>query len=81
MAATPSMKNRDGDSAFHIFAMFDEENEAKVDRPIGAIDHDGWGYITYGPHYDNYDASTQLVVVQLCRCCKQLRQYRECYKI
>ena len=32
--------------------MFDDENKAKVRRPIGAIDHDGWTYITYGPHDD-----------------------------
>ena len=36
--------------------LFDDENRAKVRRPIGAIDHDGWGYITYGPHYDMMQA-------------------------
>ena len=56
MAATPSMKNRDNNHNFHYFFMFDDENEAKVSRPIGAIDHDGWAYITYGPHYDPVQA-------------------------
>ena len=56
MAATPSMPIRDTKSDFHCFFMFDDENEAKVRRPIGAIDHDGWAYITYGPHYDPVQA-------------------------
>ena len=56
MAATPSMKNRDTTRDFHYFFMFDDENEAKVSRSIGAIDHDGWAYITYGPHYDPVQA-------------------------
>ena len=29
--------------------LFDDENRAKVRRPIGTIDHDGWTYVTYGP--------------------------------
>ena len=56
MAATPSMPIRDTRSDtrsdFRPLVMFDDENRAKVRRPIGAIDHDGWTYITYGPHDD-----------------------------
>ena len=50
MAATPSMPIRDSQSDFRPLFMFDDENRANVRRPIGAIDHDGWTYVTYGPH-------------------------------
>ena len=33
--------------------MWDDEKP----KPVGAIDHDGWGYIYYGPEY-NYLAAT-----------------------
>ena len=33
--------------------MWDDEKP----KPVGAIDHDGWGYIYYGPAYD-YLAAT-----------------------
>jgi len=46
------MPIRDTESDFRPLFMFDDENWAKVRRPIGAIDHDGWTYITYGPHDD-----------------------------
>ena len=32
--------------------MWDDEKP----KPMGAIDHDGWSYIYYGPHYD-YNAA------------------------
>jgi hypothetical protein len=32
--------------------MWDDEKP----KPIGAIDHDGWTYVYYGPHYDRLAA-------------------------
>ena len=49
MAATPSMSIRDTERDRRPLYLFDDENRAKVRRPIGAIDHDGWTYVTYGP--------------------------------
>ena len=37
--------------------MWDDEKP----KPIGAIDHDGWSYIYYGPHID-YQAAFNLTV-------------------
>ena len=49
MATTPSMKITDTESDRRSLYLFDDENRAKVRRPIGTIDHDGWTYVTYGP--------------------------------
>ena len=49
MAATPSMPITDTERDRRPLYLFDDENRAKVRRPIGAIDHDGWTYVTYGP--------------------------------
>ena len=48
-AASMSMKINDTESDRRPLYLFDDENRAKVRRPIGTIDHDGWTYITYGP--------------------------------
>ena len=57
MAATPSMSIRDTERDRRPLYLFDDENRAKVRRPIGAIDHDGWTYVTYGPlENDDWDA-------------------------
>ena len=44
-----SMKINDTESDRRPLYLFDDENWAKVRRPIGTIDHDGWTYVTYGP--------------------------------
>ena len=49
MAATPSMPITDTERDRRPLYLFDDENRAKVRRPIGTIDHDGWTYVTYGP--------------------------------
>ena len=49
MAATPSMPITDTARDRRPLYLFDDENRAKVRRPIGTIDHDGWTYVTYGP--------------------------------
>ena len=55
MAATPSMPITDTARDRRPLYLFDDENRAKVRRPIGTIDHDGWTYTTYGPHdYDGW---------------------------
>ena len=57
MTTTPSMKITDTESDRRPLYLFDDENRAKVRRPIGTIDHDGWTYTTYGPHdYDGWGA-------------------------
>ena len=48
-AASMSMKINDTESDRRPLYLFDDENRAKVRRPIGTIDHDGWTYVTYGP--------------------------------
>ena len=48
MASTPSTPNRDTLRDLLPIWMWDDEKP----KPIGAIDHDGWSYIYYGPHYD-----------------------------
>ena len=48
MAAAPTMKCRDTQRDRMPIWMWDDETP----KPIGAIDHDGWSYIYYGPHYD-----------------------------
>ena len=53
MALTPAEPNRDTLRDLLPIFMWDDEKP----KPIGAIDHDGWGYIYYGPHYD-YLAAT-----------------------
>ena len=44
-AASMSMKINDTESDRRPLYLFDDENRAKVRRPIGAIDHDGWTYL------------------------------------
>ena len=56
MASTPSMPNRDTLRDLLPIWMWDDEKP----KPIGAIDHDGWSYIYYGPHYD-YNAAQGFV--------------------
>ena len=52
-----SMKINDTARDRRPLYLFDDENRAKVRRPIGTIDHDGWTYTTYGPHdYDGWGA-------------------------
>ena len=46
------MPNRDTLCDLLPIWMWDDEKP----KPIGAIDHDGWAYIYYGPHYD-YNAA------------------------
>ena len=53
MALTPAEPNRDTLRDLLPIFMWDDEKP----KPIGAIDHDGWGYIYYGPEY-NYLAAT-----------------------
>ena len=53
MALTPAEPNRDTLRDLLPIWMWDDEKP----KPIGAIDHDGWGYIYYGPEY-NYLAAT-----------------------
>ena len=49
MAATPSMPITDTARDRRPLVLFDDENRAKVRRPIGTIDDDGWTFVTYGP--------------------------------
>ena len=50
-----SMKINDTERDRRPLYLFDDENRTKVRRPIGTIDHDGWTYVTYGPHdYDGW---------------------------
>ena len=54
-AASMSMKINDTARDRRPLYLFDDENRAKVRRPIGTIDYDGWTYVTYGPHdYDGW---------------------------
>ena len=53
MASTPAEPNRDTLRDLLPIFMWDDEKP----KPVGAIDHDGWGYIYYGPEY-NYLAAT-----------------------
>ena len=53
MALTPAEPNRDTLRDLLPIWMWDDEKP----KPVGAIDHDGWGYIYYGPEY-NYLAAT-----------------------
>ena len=53
MASTTSVPNRDTLRDLLPIWMWDDEKP----KPVGAIDHDGWGYIYYGPAYD-YLAAT-----------------------
>ena len=53
MASTTSVPNRDTLRDLLPIWMWDDEKP----KPVGAIDHDGWGYIYYGPEY-NYLAAT-----------------------
>ena len=57
MAAAPSVKCRDTRRDRMPIWMWDDETP----KPIGAIDHDGWSYIYYGPHID-YQAAFNLTV-------------------
>ena len=57
MAAAPTMKCRDTRRDRMPIWMWDDETP----KPIGAIDHDGWSYIYYGPHID-YEAAFHLTV-------------------
>ena len=57
MASTPSMPIRDTRRDRMPIWMWDDEKP----KPIGAIDHDGWSYIYYGPHID-YQAAFNLTV-------------------
>ena len=57
MASTPSMPIRDTQRDRMPIWMWDDEKP----KPIGAIDHDGWSYIYYGPHID-YQAAFNLTV-------------------
>ena len=56
MASTPSMPIRDTHRDRMPIWMWDDEKP----KPIGAIDHDGWSYIYYGPHID-YQADFNLM--------------------
>ena len=53
MALTAAEPNRDTLRDLLPIFMWDDEKP----KPVGAIDHDGWGYIYYGPEY-NYLAAT-----------------------
>ena len=53
MALTPAEPNRDTLRDLLPIWMWDDEKP----KPVDAIDHDGWGYIYYGPAYD-YLAAT-----------------------
>ena len=57
MASTPSMPIWDTRRDRMPIWMWDDETP----KPIGAIDHDGWSYIYYGPHID-YEAAFHLTV-------------------
>ena len=59
-AASMSMKINDTARDRRPLYLFDDENRAKVRRPIGTIDHDGWTYMTYGPLDDWTDYYYQL---------------------
>ena len=50
MAYTPTM--RDEDAWRYPHARWVDDGRI----PIGAIDHDGWGYVIYGPQYDHHAA-------------------------
>ena len=52
MALTPSTPNRDTLRDLLPIFMWDDEKP----KPMGAIDHDGWTYVYYGPHYDRLAA-------------------------
>ena len=56
MALTPAEPNRDTLRDLLPIFMWDDEKP----KPIGAIDHDGWGYIYYGPQY-HYNAAMGFV--------------------
>ena len=53
MASTTSEPNRDTLRDLLPIWMWDDEKP----KPVGAIDHDGWGYIYYGPAYDYFAAT------------------------
>ena len=56
MAAAPSVRCNDTQRDRMPIWMWDDETP----KPIGAIDHDGWSYIYYGPHID-YQADFNLM--------------------
>ena len=56
MALTPAEPNRDTLRDLLPIWMWDDEKP----KPVGAIDHDGWGYIYYGPQY-HYNAAMGFV--------------------
>ena len=56
MAAAPNVRCNDTQRDRMPIWMWDDETP----KPIGAIDHDGWSYIYYGPHID-YQADFNLM--------------------